>query len=71
MQPVPFAALPFVARLTSMASLFIGWVLFAELVIDRLGLDRFLPFYRVGRLCPYDLLALMLIGLLWRRLQRA
>jgi len=70
MQPVPFAALPLVVRLTAMATFFIAWILFAELVIDRMGLDRYLPLYRVGRVCPYDLLALALIGLLWRRLRR-
>lgn len=65
MQKIPFAALPGLVRLTSLATIFIGWVLFEELVIDRHGLDRFLPFYRVANLCPYDLAVLLLLTGAW------
>ena len=50
-----FKDMPLAARLATAASFFMAWVLFAEFVIDRYGLDRFLPLYRVGNLCPYDL----------------
>ena len=65
MQKLAFADLPTITKLASFATLFIGWVLFEELVIDRHGLDRFLPFYRVGNLCPYDLAMLGSLGLAW------
>jgi hypothetical protein len=44
-----------------------SFVLFEELVIDRNGLDRLLPLYRVGELCTYDALALALtlLGVYW------
>ena len=51
---------------------FNAWVLFEELVIDRHGLWRYLPFYRVGVFCVWDVLALAVIGLgLFLRLARS
>lgn len=70
MQRVTFAALPGLVQFTSLASIFIGWVLIAEFVIDRHDLDRFLPLYRVGNLCPYDLAVLLLLVATWALLRR-
>lgn len=70
MQKVSFATLPALVQFASLATIFIGWVLFAELIIDRHGLDRFLPFYRVGNLCPYDLAVLALLLAAWIVLRR-
>lgn len=70
MQKIAFAALPAFVQFTSLATLFIGWVLFAELIIDRHGLDRFLPFYRVGNFCPYDLAVVLLLAAAWLMLRR-
>ena len=70
MTPVPFRSLPIIARLATMTSLFLAWVLFAEFVIDRHGLDRFLPFYRVGNLCPYDIAVVTALAIGWWRLHR-
>ncbi len=70
MQKVPFASLPGLTQFTSLATIFIGWVLFAELVIDRHGYDRFLPFYRVANLCPYDLAVLLMLAAAWAMLRR-
>lgn len=70
MKYVPFAALPGLVQFTSLATIFIGWVLVAELVIDRHGFDRFLPFYRVGNLCPYDLVVLLALAAAWVVLRR-
>jgi hypothetical protein len=39
-------------------TLFNSWILFAELVIDRHGLAEYLPYYRVGCACVWDVLAL-------------
>jgi hypothetical protein len=50
---------------------FNSWVLFAELVIDRHGLAPYLPFYRIGWLCVWDVLALVLSVLVTRRAFRA
>jgi hypothetical protein len=70
MQKITFAALPGLAQFTSLATIFLGWVLFAELVIDRHGYDRFLPLYRVGNLCPYDLVVVVLLSIAWMLLRR-
>lgn len=70
MQKIAFAALPRLVQFTSLATIFIGWVLIAEFVIDRHGLDRFLPLYRVGNLCPYDLAVLLLLSATWALLRR-
>ncbi len=44
MDSIEFRHLPFLVKFTSLATLFLGWVAFAEIIIDRHGLDRFLPF---------------------------
>ena len=67
---ITFRSLPLIVRLTTIANLFIAWVLFAELVIDRHGLDRFLPFYRVGNLCVWDVGVVALLVVMWWRLHR-
>jgi len=47
-----FRSLPLAVRLATMLAFFLAWVLFAELIIDRHGLDTYLPFYRVGNFLP-------------------
>ena len=70
MDTLNFAQLPFLVKFTSLLSLFLAWVSFAEFVIDRHGLDRFLPFYRVGNICPYEFaVGALLIGI-WFVLHR-
>lgn len=65
MTQLRFRDLPLIARVATAATFFIAWVLFAEFVVDRHGLDRFLPYYRVGDLCPYDLAIIALITIVW------
>lgn len=48
-------------------SLFHSWVLFEELVVDRLGWWRYMPCYVVGRFCEWDagaILAILLVSIL-------
>ena len=68
MNKIAFADVPLVVRLMTCLSMFMAWVLVAEFVIDRYGFDRFLPFYRVGDVCPYDLLIIFAIIVFWVRL---
>lgn len=65
MSPVSFSALPLSVRVTTSLSMFMAWVLIAEFVIDRYGLDRHLPYYRYGDICVYDFLAAGLVVLFW------
>ena len=71
MTRVAFPDLPIAVRVSVFLSFFMAWVLVAEFIIDRHGLDRFLPFYRVGNLCLYDLVVVTLLVALWWRLHRA
>ena len=65
--PLRFRSLPLLVRLTTMLSLFMAWLLVAELVIDRHGLDEYLPLYRVGNFCTYDAAVLLVLALVWWR----
>lgn len=67
---VAFKSLPFIVRVATLATYLIGWVLIEELIIDRQGLDRFLPFYRLGALCAWDLAVAALLVLAWWRLHK-
>ncbi len=62
MNKVSLSELPFLVKAAVFVSLLNAWVLFEEVVIDRHGLWRYLPFYKVGLFCVWDLAALLLIG---------
>jgi len=58
--------LPLIAK-TAIATTFINtWVIFEETVVDRHGLWRYMPFYKVGLFCVWDaaVLAVTLLLLL-------
>jgi len=40
---------------------FNSWVLFEETVVDRFGLWRYMPLYRVARFCTWDVAVIALI----------
>jgi len=61
MAKLAFPELPLVVRGAVLATGFMAWILFEEIGIDRNGWDRFLPFYRVGKFCVYDLAAGMVL----------
>jgi hypothetical protein len=48
MSKVPFKDSPFLVKAAVFLGFFTAWVIFEEFVIDRHGLWRFLPFYKVG-----------------------
>jgi hypothetical protein len=43
------------------------WIIFEEAVVDRHGLWRYMPFYRVGLFCVWDVsvLTIILLVVLW------
>jgi hypothetical protein len=60
--PVPERSrFPFLVRLAVALTLFNSWVLFEEIVVDRLGWWRYMPCYRVGRFCEWDVAAILVI----------
>lgn len=67
MAKVTFGDQPFIVKTAVFITFYNAWVLFEELVIDRYGLWRYLPFYEKGCFCIWDIGALLIIGLgLWR-----
>lgn len=67
MQSVSFKRLPLIAKVTVGVAFLNTWVLFEEIVVDRQGLWRYMPFYRVGDFCVWDLTVGLLIAVwLWR-----
>jgi hypothetical protein len=61
MTQICFHQLPLWVRLAAALALLNSWVLIAEFVIDRYGLDKYLPFYRYGDICIWDFAALGLV----------
>jgi hypothetical protein len=46
--------LPLIAKIAMAMTFLNTWVLFEETVVDRHGLWRYMPFYRVGLFCAWD-----------------
>ena len=57
----PVARLPWVVKIGVALTFFNSWVLFEETIVDRHGLWRYLPFYKVGLFCTWDVAALLII----------
>lgn len=53
--------LPLVIKIAVALTFFNSWVLFEELVIDRHGLWKYMPLYKVGAFCTWDMAALLII----------
>ena len=70
MQRIAFHQLPRWVRLAAALTLFNTWVLIAEFVIDRYGLDNVLPFYRYGDICVWDIAVIIVITVLFLRASR-
>jgi hypothetical protein len=58
--------LPLLAKIAIAMTFINTWVIFEETVVDRHGLWRYMPFYRVGLFCAWDasVLAVTLLLLL-------
>lgn len=59
MKRVHFAELPWTVRVVLGLATFNLWWSFEEFVIDRFGIWRYLPDYKFGRLCVWDLTVAM------------
>jgi len=60
---VTVAASPPIVRVATWLTFFNTWVLFEETIVDRHGLWEYMPYYRVGRLCAWDIGAMALLAL--------
>ena|SRR5215813_11656620 len=67
----PFAT-PAAVRFATWLTFFNTWVLFEETIVDRYGLWQYMPYYRVARLCAWDIgaMALIAFALRWSLRQR-
>lgn len=67
MEPLAFRQLPLVVRIAVGVAFFTAWVSFEEFVVDRVGLWRYMPLYRVGNGCVWDLaVAAVITFTIWR-----
>src|SRR5437870_7092636 len=46
--------LPLIAKIAIAVTILNTWVIFEETVVDRHGLWRYMPYYRVGLFCVWD-----------------
>jgi hypothetical protein len=66
MKQMSFAELPWTVRIVLGLAIFNLWWSFEEFVIDRFGVWRYLPDYKFGKLCIWDLaVALTITAALW------
>ena len=67
MERLKFGQLPMLVRVVVGVSLFNAWVSFEEFVVDRIGLWKYMPGYKVGQGCVWDLTvgASIIAGLVW------
>ena len=67
MGTLSFGQLPMIAKVAVGIAFYDAWWSIEEFVIDRYGLWRYMPYYRVGDPCVWDLAVALLIAVgLWR-----
>ena len=54
--------MPGIVRFSVWLTFFNTWVLIEETIVDRYGLWQYMPYYRVGKLCSWDIGAMALLG---------
>lgn len=67
MPEVTPARVPGIVKAAVVVTFFNTWVLFEETIVDRYGLWQYMPYYRVAKLCSWDIgaLALIIWATLW------
>ena len=69
-QRIAFWQLPLWVRLAAVLAVFNTWVIIAEFVIDRYGLDEHLPFYKYGDICIWELVVIAALAIMFVRASR-
>jgi hypothetical protein len=59
-----FRQLPMIAKIAIVLTFFNTWVMFEEFVIDRFGYWQYLPFYRKGIFCTWDITFILIASIL-------
>jgi hypothetical protein len=58
MDKIKFNQLPFWVQVAVVLSFYNTWVMIEEFIIDRFGYWQYLPFYKKGIFCAWDIIAL-------------
>jgi hypothetical protein len=67
MERLAFRQLPLVVQIAVGVAFFTAWVSFEEFVVDRVGLWKYMPLYKVGNGCVWDLTVAAIITVtIWR-----
>ena len=67
MERLIFKQLPLVIKIAVWIAFFNAWLSIEEFVINREGLWRYMPFYKVADACVWDLVVALIITVgLWR-----
>jgi len=61
MRTVSFRELPMVVKVATGVAFFTLWMCLEEFVIDRSGFWRYMPYYKKGDACVWDLAVFLLI----------
>lgn len=71
MKRVSFEQLPLGVKIAVAVAFFNAWVCIEEFVIDRHGLWKYMPYYKVADACVWDLgVALIIAFAIWRASRR-
>ena len=72
METLSFQQLPLVVKIAIWVVFNNAWWSIEEFVIDRKGLWRYMPYYRVGNGCVWDLAVALIVGFaIWRASHRS
>lgn len=72
MRSLPFHQLPLVAKVAVGVVFYNAWWSIEEFIIDRHGLWRYMPYYRVADPCLWDLAVGLIISFaIWRASHRS
>jgi hypothetical protein len=71
-QTLSFQQLPLTVKIATWVAFNNAWWSIEEFVIDRRGLWRYMPYYRVANPCIWDFAVALIVGLaIWRASRRA
>ena len=62
MRTIAFSQLPLAVKIAVGLAFLSAWVLIEQLFIDRYGIWKYMPYYKVGDACVWDLMATIIIA---------
>ena len=71
MKRLAFKQLPLAVRIVIGIALLSAWISFEEFFVDRYGLWKYMPFYKVADACVWDLAVTLIIvvGIWWASIE--